>query len=252
MVKTIAKVEGLVYNAAKSLTEALSVGPTWIKRVVSKVTNVIFDALMSSSRLKLGLGLLALGALSNDSGLRTEGRLELLTASLYFNRMSGAIPQWLLIIVMVVLSMFFPFIAIVIAFAMIASVALMKWQLPKLENDPDAMLRHLFMLRKYGLLDEETAALLDLFADRSHRHDLYDDTSFGGYVGGYEYETVELHNLIANIRDMLKDHDTELQDDFVPGNVIPPSAIQKGGADTSSMMLFMISAIAMIAVARLV
>lgn len=242
-----------MYNVARSLImEALDVGPTWMKSMFSKVLNPIFDALMMSSRLKLGVGLLALGALSNNAGLRLEGRLELLTASLYFVRMMGGIPQWLMMIVMVVLSMFLPMLAIVIvAVATIAAALLMKWQLPKLEKDPDAMVRHLFMLRKYGLVDEETSELLDLYAGRLGRPDLQDDTNFYGHVGGYEYETVELHETIASIRDILNDHDTGLQEDFVPGDVIAPPAIQRG-VDTRVLRTLALSAVTTIVLVRLI
>lgn len=250
VMRAIAEVEGLVYNAAKSLTEAITIGPSWIKNLASKVTNVVFDALMFSSRLKLGIGLLAIGAITNNAGLRQEGRLELLTASLYFTRMMGAIPQWLIIIVMVILSWFFPFIALIILVVMVAFTMLMKWQLPKLADDPDAMIRHLFMLQKYGLLDKETSELLKIYADRLNRPDLHDDTNFGGYEGGYNFENVQLDEYINNIRDMLTKNDEEYQGEFKPGDLTVPAPVQTGTSAIPYVPL-MLSAVLLVAIARL-
>lgn len=236
VMRAVAEIEGLVYNAAKELTEAINFGPSWIKSLQSKITNVIFDGIMASSRFKLGVGLLALGAISNNSALRTEGRLELLSASLYFMRMSGAIPQWLMMIVMIVLSFFFPFIMLIVVAIMVAVLMLMKWQLPKLADDPDAMIRHLLMLRKYGLVDDETAALLDLYEDRIKRPDLTNETNFGGFEGGIDFTDVKLDGYIDAIRDALKDHDIGHQGDFNPGDTTVPEAVYPITSKTGSFL----------------
>lgn len=243
VMRFVAEIEGLVYNAAKAITEAINFGPTWLQSLVSKVTNVMFDALMSSSRLKLGLGLVALGAISNNKAMRLEGRLELLTASLYFMRAIGAVPQWLIMIVMIFLSIVFPFIALIILAALVAGFLLIKFEIPKLEDDPDAMLKHLMMLRKYGLLDRDTELMLDEYVGKIGKSGLYDESGSGSFASGIDFEQILLDDYLRIIREALKNADKD-ETPFDPGDTTVPEAVQES---STSYVLLGFTAVALVA-----
>lgn len=225
VLRVVAEVEGLVYNGLKQATDAVSVGPSWIRNLASRLSGIAYDSAMFSSRAQLGIGLLALGVASNDKTLRTEGRLELLTATLYFTRATGAVPQWLMMIVMVVVAIFFPWVAAIVMLVFLGVYAVARFEIPKLNDDPELLIKHLLMLQKYGLLDEASNALLAQYVAEKGKSNLYNETVAGPYGPGVDNVVVDLGPLFESIRGQLAQSGSEDKTPFTPGTTVPPEFI---------------------------
>lgn len=241
VIKLVAEVEGLVYNGLKQVTDAVSIGPSFIRNLASRLSGLAYDSAMFSSRAQLGVGLLALGYASGDRDLKTEGRIELLTASLYFMRANGAVPQWLMMIVMIVVAIFFPWVAVIVMLVYVGVFLAVKFEVPKLEDDPDALLKRLLLLSKYGLLDDESNALLAQYAAEKSKTPLYDETVPGPYGPGVDSEYIDITDVLENIKDQLTKPGPGDGGTFDPGDTTPPVADQSSGSSSNTIVLLMVA-----------
>lgn len=238
VLRAVAEIEGLVYNGMKQIADSLAIGPSFVRNLALRLNQISFDSAMFSNRGQLGVGLLALGAASNNKAMRTEGRLELLSATLFFARASGMIPQWLMMIVMVFIAIFFFWAAVIIMMVFVGVYLVTKFEIPKLSDDPDLMLKHLMMLAKYGLLDGETTALLKQYAIEKSKTHLYDESVMGPIESVVDTVYVDIRPILENIRNQLQS--SSLPPDgtvYVPGPTTPPPAEQPIAASSSNLGL---------------
>lgn len=236
ILKAVAEIEGLVYNGIKQISDTLAVGPSWIKNLALRINQIAYDSAMFSSRGQLGVGLLALGIASKDKSLRTEGRLEMLSATLYFARATGAVPQWLMMIVMVIIAIFFPWAAVIIMLVFIGVFLVAKLEIPKLNDEPEALLKHLMVLSKYGLLDAASNALLMQYAAEKSKGYLFDETVAGPFSPGVDNVYVDILPILEDIKKQLEKPVPGDGTIYVPGPTTPPPADQARTADSDAII----------------
>lgn len=222
VIKLEAVVEELVANATRDVVERLNVGPSFVRRLTSKIVSIAYNGFMASSKIKLGVGLLALGAISNDKALRTQGRLEILAASLFFMYTTSLVPQWVTMVAMVVLSFFFP-LFMLLFFLVLWS--LVVYEIPKIQDDPDALIKKLLLLRRYGILDQATSDLLDRYESQLSHSPIQGEFDAGPYAAATEWQEASYDSVFDAIRDALKDLDSGDQGTLDPGNTVPPVVV---------------------------
>lgn len=228
-VKLIAAIEEKVNALAEDFVESVNVGP--FRSLTSKLTRALSDGFLAASKATLGVALLTLGAITNNKALRSEGRLELMTAALYFMRAISVMPSWLLSAIMILISFFFPPVGFIIMAVMAAVYALVRYEVPKVDSDPDALLRRLILLGKYGLLDDETTALLRQYVALTKSESYWYDESnvrSSDLDGHSEYVIVDPGPVIEAIRDTIRDLLTNVDEDdqgnIDTGGTKPPSS----------------------------
>lgn len=239
IVKTVMKIEGEIYSIARDITETLNIGPPFIRNFVTRLTNAVYDGLMSFSKLKVSLALLAMGAATNNREMRAEGRLYLMEAALYFTRMMSRIPNWLVMIVMVFLSIFCAPVALIMMAAFAAAYALVTFELPKVQDDPERMIRFLIVMRQQGLLDKASSDLLDIYLSQRGltKDNPSHDVIHHDWGVNPEFEEVDIGAVFDAIRDAISKPPPTGDSPFVPGNTRPEPVVKESD-DRSLVFLF--------------
>lgn len=136
--------------------------------------------------------------------------------------------------------------------AVMASVyALVRYEVPKVDKDPDALLRRLILLSRYGLLDGATALLLQQYVALTKSESIWYDESHvrpSDLDGHSEYVIVDPGPVIEAIRDTIRDMITDIdkgdQGDIDTGGTTLPPVRETSSANSLLGVLVIVSLVA--------